>query len=161
MSLAEDLQADAGPVSLSDFLGTDGGLPCTQWIARCSAAVLRNERPDLTLVYLPHLDYDTQRFGPAGLRLAPAGAANWMMLAAALLEAAQTAGARVWVVNEYVHVPVSQAVEPNRALRRAGLLRRPAGRLASSSTPSRAGLSRYAIIRLPTSMSRKHPICNW
>ena len=29
---------------------------------RCCAS----ERPDLTLVYLPHLDYDPQRFGPAG-----------------------------------------------------------------------------------------------
>ena len=26
--------------------------------------VMRRERPDLTLVYLPHLDYDLQRFGP-------------------------------------------------------------------------------------------------
>ena len=42
------------------------GLPCTQWIARCAAEVLRDDRPDLTLVYLPHLDYDPQRFGAAG-----------------------------------------------------------------------------------------------
>ena len=38
----------------------------TQWIARCAAEVLQSERPDLTLVYLPHLDYDPQRFGPDG-----------------------------------------------------------------------------------------------
>jgi hypothetical protein len=40
---------------------------------------------------------------------------------APLLAAAQAAGARVWVVNECAHVDVSRAVEPNRALRKAGL----------------------------------------
>src|SRR5437763_8070817 len=32
----------------------------------CAAEVVTTERPDLTLVYLPHLDYDPQRFGPSG-----------------------------------------------------------------------------------------------
>ncbi|MCI0462930.1 MAG: alkaline phosphatase family protein, partial [Gemmataceae bacterium] len=35
---------------------------------------------------------------------------------------AREVGARVWVVNEYTHLQVSRAVEPNRMLRRAGLL---------------------------------------
>jgi len=35
-------------------------------VARCAAEVLQTQRPDLTLVYLPHLDYDPQRFGPQG-----------------------------------------------------------------------------------------------
>ncbi len=41
---------------------------------------------------------------------------------APLLDAAQAAGAQVWVVSEYGHVPVSRPVLPNRALREAGLL---------------------------------------
>ena len=40
----------------------------------------------------------------------------------ALLDAARATGAEVWVVNEYTHVPVAQAVLPNRALRQAKLL---------------------------------------
>ena len=39
-----------------------------------------------------------------------------------LLEAAKASGARVWVVSEYGHVPVRRVVQPNRALRAAGLL---------------------------------------
>jgi hypothetical protein len=39
-----------------------------------------------------------------------------------LLEAAKTIGADVWIVSEYGHCDVTTAVEPNRALRRAGLL---------------------------------------
>ena len=32
--------------------------------------MLVDDRPDLTLVYLPHLDYDPQRFGPSGTDMA-------------------------------------------------------------------------------------------
>ena len=36
---------------------------------RSAARVLADAaKPDLTLVYLPHLDYDPQRFGPSGMR---------------------------------------------------------------------------------------------
>ena len=67
------------------------GLPCTQWIARCAAEVLREERPDLTLVYLPHLDYDPQRFGPAGCDL-PRLVRELDDACAPLLDAIQAAG---------------------------------------------------------------------
>ena len=64
--LTERLERRLGPFPFQTFWGPMSGLPCTQWIARCAAEVVRDERPDLTLVYLPHLDYDPQRFGPAG-----------------------------------------------------------------------------------------------
>jgi predicted AlkP superfamily pyrophosphatase or phosphodiesterase len=97
------------------------GPACTQWIARCAASILRDHRPDLTLVYLPHLDYDPQRFGPAGCDM---GRLTGQLDDACvpLLDAAKAAGARVWVVSEYGHVQVNQAVQPNRSLRLAGLL---------------------------------------
>ena len=41
---------------------------------------------------------------------------------APLLDQARTTGARVWVVSEYGHCDVSRFVEPNRVLRRGGLL---------------------------------------
>jgi len=121
VGLTERLEKQLGPFPFHTFWGPMAGLPCTDWIARCAAVVLEDERPDLTLVYLPHLDYDPQRFGCA--------ASDWPRLVAELdraceplLDAARTVGARVWVVSEYGHVTVRRAVEPNRALRRAGLL---------------------------------------
>src|SRR5438445_7697052 len=60
--LSERLERKLGRFPFPSFWGPMAGLPCTQWIARCAAEVLRHERPDLTLVYLPHLDYDLQRF---------------------------------------------------------------------------------------------------
>jgi predicted AlkP superfamily pyrophosphatase or phosphodiesterase len=119
--LTERLKKALGPFPFPTFWGPLAGRPCTDWIARCAAAVLRDERPDLTLVYLPHLDYDPQRYGPEGCDL-PRLVGELDAACAPLLDAAQSAGARVWVVSEYGHMQVRRAVQPNRALRQAGLL---------------------------------------
>src|SRR5271155_3619330 len=64
--LAESLKKKLGPFPFPSFWGPMAGLASSEWIARCAAEVVTAERPDLTLVYLPHLDYDTQRLGPNG-----------------------------------------------------------------------------------------------
>jgi predicted AlkP superfamily pyrophosphatase or phosphodiesterase len=120
--LTERLEQKLGPFPFHTFWGPLAGLASTQWIARAAAEVLRSERPDLTLVYLPHLDYDPQRFGPAGCDMARL-VGELDDATAPLLEAAGELGARVWIVSEYGHVQVKQAVQPNRALRQAGLLK--------------------------------------
>jgi Type I phosphodiesterase / nucleotide pyrophosphatase len=119
--LPERLERELGPFPFFTFWGPKAGLPCTQWIARCAASVVKNERPDLTLVYLPHLDYDPQRFGPAG--------SNMKRLVKELddacepiLEAAKHMGAKVWVVSEYGHCDVNLPIYPNRLLRERGFL---------------------------------------
>src|SRR6202035_307497 len=53
--LAERVEKKLGPFPFATFWGPMAGLPSTEWIARCSAEILTSERPDLTLVYLPHL----------------------------------------------------------------------------------------------------------
>jgi predicted AlkP superfamily pyrophosphatase or phosphodiesterase len=119
--LTDRLERKLGRFPFHTFWGPGAGLPCTQWIARCAAEIVHTDRPDLTLVYLPHLDYDPQRFGPAGCDM-PRLVKELDDAALPLLEAAQAAGARVWVVSEYGHVQVRRAVQPNRALREAGWL---------------------------------------
>jgi predicted AlkP superfamily pyrophosphatase or phosphodiesterase len=120
-ALADALTRKLGKFPFPTFWGPMAGLPCTRWIARCAAEVVHGEKPELTLVYLPHLDYDTQRLGPEGCDL-PRLVGELDDACAPLLDAAQAVGARVWVVNEYAHVQVTHAVELNRVLRRAGLL---------------------------------------
>ena len=39
----------------------NAGLPASRWIAEATAIVLKQKQPQLTLAYLPHLDYDFQR----------------------------------------------------------------------------------------------------
>src|SRR3954470_8349213 len=64
--LTDRLEKRLGTFPFHTFWGPGAGLPCTEWIARAAADVLDCDRPDLTLVYLPPLDYDPQRHGPSG-----------------------------------------------------------------------------------------------
>jgi predicted AlkP superfamily pyrophosphatase or phosphodiesterase len=119
--LPPQLERDLGKFPFHTFWGPMAGLPCTTWIARCAAEVLKREAPDLTLVYLPHLDYDPQRFGPSKTDM-PRCVKELDDACEPLLDAANRAGAQVWVVSEYGHCDVSRPVYPNRVLRTAGLL---------------------------------------
>jgi hypothetical protein len=120
--LCERLEQTLGQFPFHTFWGPNAGLPCTEWIARCAALVVQRERPELTLVYLPHLDYDTQRFGPSGCDMARL-VGQLDDACSPLLDAARSVGARVWVVSEYGHCDVSRPIMLNRALREVGLLR--------------------------------------
>ena len=115
------LERELGRFPFPSFWGPMAGLPATEWIASASAKVLRESRPDLTLVYLPHLDYEPQRRGPAGCDM-PRLVGELDAACAPLLDAARHVGSQVWVVSEYGHCDVTTAVFPNRALRAAGLL---------------------------------------
>lgn len=119
--LTDRLERDLGKFPFHTFWGPGAGLPCTEWIARAAAEVIGRDRPDLTLVYLPHLDYDPQRFGPSGCDM-PRLVGELDAACAPLLDRASALGARVWIVSEYGHCDVSRPVELNRLLRRANLL---------------------------------------
>ena len=119
--LSERLEAKLGAFPFRTFWGPGAGLPCTEWIARCASEVLTVDRPDFTLVYLPHLDYDPQRFGPSHSDM-PKLVGQLDAAAAPLLDAAKAIGARVWVVSEYGHCDVSRPILINRVLRDAGWL---------------------------------------
>ncbi|MCS7270296.1 MAG: alkaline phosphatase family protein [Gemmataceae bacterium] len=119
--LPEELEQLLGPFPFAQFWGPLAGLASTAWIAQAAAIVLERYRPMLTLVYLPHLDYDPQRFGPSGCDIVRC-VRELDDACAPLLDAASRVGAQVWVVSEYGHVDVRQPVYPNRLLRQAGLL---------------------------------------
>jgi len=54
-----------------NFWGPTADIRSSQWIADCAREVFDEHRPQLSLVYLPHLDYNLQRLGPndAGIAL--------------------------------------------------------------------------------------------
>lgn len=119
--LAESLEKSLGRFPFQTFWGPMAGLPCTTWIARCAAEVLKRELPDLTLVYLPHLDYEPQRRGPSGCDM-PRHVKELDDAIAPILDEAARIGARVWVVSEYGHCDVTRPIYLNRVLREAGLV---------------------------------------
>lgn len=112
------LQEHLGPFPFHAFWGPKSGLPSSDWIARASALVLREKRPELTLVYLPHLDYDYQRFESHD----PERVREVDRCAAIVIDAAKEVDTQVVVVSEYGLSPVSKPVFLNRLLRNAGLL---------------------------------------
>src|SRR5262249_16844277 len=78
-------------------------------------------RPSLTLVYVPHLDYDLQRFGPDDPRIARAlGEVD--AACGELIEHVERDGARVVVLSEHGITRGTGAVHINRVLREAGLI---------------------------------------
>ena len=107
-----------GPFPFFTFWGPNAGLPCSDWIADASSIVMREKRPQLTMVYLPHLDYDFQRFSnPEHERVREVD-----RCVGRIVEAAATIDAQVIIVSEYGLVPVDTPVLINRELRKAGLV---------------------------------------
>ena len=78
-------------------------------------------RPTLSLVYLPHLDYNLQRIGPNDPRIA-ADLKELDAVCGDLIDTYQAAGVQVIVLSEYGIVPVSRPVHLNRVLREAGMI---------------------------------------
>jgi predicted AlkP superfamily pyrophosphatase or phosphodiesterase len=121
-ALRDDLSRDLGPFPLFNFWGPRADISSTKWIARCAMHIVERHGPTLTLVYLPHLDYDLQRFGPNHARAREA-AREVDAVCGELLGFAAARGLRVVVLSEYGITEVQGPVHVNRALREAGLLR--------------------------------------
>lgn len=102
-----------GPFPFFSFWGPGAGLPCSQWIADASAVVLREKRPQVTLVYLPHLDYDYQRHDHQD----PQRVSEVDACVGRIVDAAEDTGTKCVIVSEYGLVPVHRPVHLNRVLR--------------------------------------------
>ena len=120
--LRDELLGSLGEFPLFRFWGPGADIESSRWIARSALHVLEQQRPTLTLVYLPHLDYDLQRFGPNHPGI-PAQVAAVDALCGPLIEKARALGAQVVVLSEYGITEVSRPIHINRALREAGWLK--------------------------------------
>jgi predicted AlkP superfamily pyrophosphatase or phosphodiesterase len=119
--LRGELQSRLGTFPLFEFWGPRAGIRATQWISEAAKIVDSRYSPTLTLVYLPHLDYNLQRLGPSN----PAIARDLQAvdeICTGLIGHYESRGAQVMVLSEYGIVDVSRPVHLNRALREHGLL---------------------------------------
>ncbi|MBB6107882.1 Predicted pyrophosphatase or phosphodiesterase, AlkP superfamily [Mucilaginibacter lappiensis] len=119
--LRDHLQNKLGQFPLFQFWGPGANIKSTQWIA--DAAMMNEElhNPTLTLIYLPHLDYCLQKFGPD---LAKIGKELQEIDAVVeqLVTFYQNKGARIILLSEYGIAPVDNPIHLNRILREHGLL---------------------------------------
>jgi predicted AlkP superfamily pyrophosphatase or phosphodiesterase len=120
-SLHDELTGELGPFPLFTYWGPTAAIDSSRWIAAAAQRIMTAHDPDLTLVYVPHLDYDLQRYGPDGPE-AIAAAREVDAVLAPLLAAARGRGATIVVLSEYGITAARRPVDVNRELRRAGLL---------------------------------------
>lgn len=113
-----NLTQKLGPFPFHAFWGPKAGLASSEWIAQATATVMRENRPHLTMVYLPHLDYDFQRYE----KHLPERVAEVDRCVKTVLDACQEINAQPVVVSEYGLIPVSKPIHINRILREAGYL---------------------------------------
>ena len=120
--LSGRLESDIGPFPFFDFWGPRAGIASSQWIARAGRRVWEWHRPTLTLIYLPHLDYNLQRLGP-GHPDVRQDIREIDAVCGQLLNYFRERDTRVIVLSEYGITPVTGAIHINRTLRDAGWIR--------------------------------------
>lgn len=117
--LHDELVAELGEFPLFQYWGPTASIRSSEWIVGAARRLM--PRVDLTLAYLPHLDYDLQRFGPDSPQ-ARAAAVEVDDALAPLLDDAELLGVEVVVLSEYGITAADTPVDVNRALRAEGLL---------------------------------------
>jgi predicted AlkP superfamily pyrophosphatase or phosphodiesterase len=120
-ALVPELFKELGPFPLMHYWGPMAGAASSQWIARAAARIWQTQHPELQLVYVPHLDYDLQRFGPSS----PQARQAVVDLSGALeplLEAVTAEGGQLVLLSEYAMRDVTHFIQPTRLLTEAGLL---------------------------------------
>jgi predicted AlkP superfamily pyrophosphatase or phosphodiesterase len=119
--LVPRLFKELGPFPLMNYWGPMAGIASSQWIGRAAAIVWREHSPDLQWTYVPHLDYDLQRFGPDSpqARVAVRDAATAVE---PLVDAVLSSGGKIILLSEYSMRQVARVVQPNLVLEEEGLL---------------------------------------
>jgi predicted AlkP superfamily pyrophosphatase or phosphodiesterase len=121
MALRDVIKKDLGDFPFPSFWGPAAGIACSRWIAASARWVYEQHQPSLNLVYLPHLDYGLQKYGPQAPEMAKE-LREIDEVVGDLIDFYQSHGVRVMIVSEYGISAVDRPVHLNRVLREAGYL---------------------------------------
>jgi len=121
LEIRDQVKESLGPFPFSSFWGPRAGLPSTRWIAESAKWMEEREAPHLSLVYLPHLDYDLQRYGPSSPQAIRA-VSELDNIVGELLDFYESQDVRVIILSEYGLTPADEVIYPNRILREKGWL---------------------------------------
>ena len=120
-SLRDELQEKLGQFPLFQFWGPGANIKSTQWIADASMLTDELYDPTLTLIYLPHLDYCLQKFGPELTRISKE--LNEIdEVIRQLVTFYEKKGAEILLLSEYGISPVNTPIHLNRLFRENDLL---------------------------------------
>ncbi len=119
--LYPQLTQKLGPFPLHNYWSPMAGLPSSQWIAKAAQHVWQEDKPDLQLVYIPHLDYNLMRLGPSHPAILK-DLSDIDALLAPLAAQVRADGGQLIIAGDYGMTDVDTPILPNVALRNAGLL---------------------------------------
>lgn len=117
--LQDRLETAIGTFPFFNFWGPTADIRSSDWIARAAALEFEWNRPDLQLVYLPHLDYNLQRLGPEHPEVQE-DVRQIDKVVGKLIDKVTSMGANVMVVSEYGISQTTRDVALNRVLRKEG-----------------------------------------
>ena len=128
-SIRTEIKAELGSVPFPTFWGPAAGVKSPQgepeaasaWIAASARWIENRYRPHLSLVYLPHLDYNLQRFGTKDPRVED-DIRRVDTLVGGLLDFYRERDVEVLVLSEYGITDVDHPVHLNRLFRSQGWL---------------------------------------
>ncbi len=105
------------------YWGPFAQVKATEWIARATAELMSmDEAPQLLFSYLPHLDYDLQRY-PGDHRRCRRAMRETIAFLQLIVDAAKANDYDVLVYGDYAIGEATDVIYPNRILREAGLMR--------------------------------------
>lgn len=125
VGLYESLAEDIGPFELMHYWGPFASPESSRWITNAAISLLKNHSPDLMMIYLPHLDYSCQKYGPddpkvfEDLKIIDDLVGNFLN---ELDQLGLRESSTIAVISEYSITNVSSAVNINLVLREAELL---------------------------------------
>lgn len=114
-----------GDFNLMHYWGPMASIESSRWIAGAAVETLARVRPDLMFVYLPHLDYCMQKFGPDDPKiLTELHKVDQEVgrIVQGIDDLGMSDETTILVLSEYAFYNVSGAVPINQALREKSLL---------------------------------------
>ena len=119
--LRDSLQNELGTFPLFHFWGPKTSIKSSQWIADASVRMDKQHDPTLTFIYLPHLDYNLQRYGLDFQKIGK-DLSEIDNVVRGLVSYYHQNNTAVVLLSEYGITNVERPIHLNRVLRKQGYL---------------------------------------
>ncbi len=119
MELRDRLQAELGQFPLFTFWGPNTTIESSKWIAEAAKKVEEWYYPTLNLIYIPHLDYNLQKYGIDFSKISK-DLREVDDLAKDLITFFENRSAEVLLLSEYGITSVNKPIHLNRIFRQKG-----------------------------------------
>ena len=119
--LRDKLQRELGTFPLFNFWGPNTTVKSSRWIAEASMMTDEMYDPTLTLIYLPHLDYNFQRHGQTHPSI-PKDLKEIDEVCKDLIEYYEKKDTEIIILSEYGITNVNRPIHLNRVLRKKGYI---------------------------------------